>query len=383
MNTEQSKINHSGLVNREYYAFRLLAEVEGIGAVKIKSLYTAFSSLEPIFSASIQELSNIDGITHELAFRVKRKFTEETDLLAKLEKEFIKLSSLGGRCITLWDDEYPPMLKKIYDPPLALYILGEIIPQDEKGIGIVGTRLPTSYGRQAAEKFSKELSEAGWTIISGMARGIDTAAHEAALRARGRTIAVLGSGLDKIYPAENKGLSDAIVRNGAVITEYPIGTGPDGVNFPKRNRIISGLSKGVLIVEAKNTGGALITAKYAADQNREVFAVPGSIFSPNSDGTNLIIKRCEAKPVSRTSDIQEEFGEEQKSIAQKKQKEAVAQNLNLFEQKIVSCLSEHPVAIDKLAHLTLFSISDCLVYLLMLEFKGVVRQLPGKMFILE
>ncbi len=379
MNTTHSP----GLSEQEYYWFRLLAEVEGIGAVKIKNLYSFFSSFSDVFTAPVETLVKVDGISRELACRILKKNPVNEELKNRIAFESHKLLVLEGRCITIWDAEYPEFLKKIYDPPLVIYVLGSILPEDEKAIGIVGTRQPTHYGRQAAELFATDLVKAGWTIISGLARGIDTVAHEAALKARGRTIAVLGSGLDNIYPAENKKLAEAIIKRGAIISEYHIGAQPDAINFPKRNRIISGLSKGVLIVETKITGGALITAKYASDQNREVYAVPGSIFSAYSEGTNMIIERCQAKLVRNAEDILEDFGESPAKRIKVKERDEIRHSLNLFEQKLLSCLSDQPVSIDKLSQITSFSISDCLVHLLSLEFKGLVRQLPGKMFILE
>lgn len=383
MNTEVLTGNKEGLNEESYFFFRLLSEIEGIGVVKIKNLYKYFTSFPAIFSASLKELTLVEGISPELASRIHGADKISQDLKKRITKESNTLFELGGRCVMIWDEEYPARLKKIYDPPIALYILGNIIKEDENSIGVVGTRQPSPYGKQSAEFFSKELVKSGWTVVSGLARGIDTAAHIGALKAGGRTIAVLGSGLDKVYPAENKKLADAIVKNGAVITEYPIGTKPDAGNFPKRNRIISGLSRGVLIVETKVSGGALITARYAIDQNREVYAVPGSVFYAGAEGGNLIIKKSEAKLVSKVSDILEDFGDVPMMQGKAKEAPKVHHNLNLFEQKIVKCLSEQAISIDNIAHMTSFSVSDCLVNLLQLEFKGIVKQLPGKMFILE
>lgn len=383
MNPEFSENRATGLSEEEYFFFRLLSEVEGIGAIKIKNLHNSFSNFHSVFSASTDELMHVEGISHELARRIRQSPKSDAALSKKIAEEAHTLNSLNGRCLMFWEAEYPTPLKRIYDPPVALYILGELLPADELALGIVGTRQPTAYGRQAAGHFAKDLASAGWTIISGLARGIDTIAHESALKEGTRTIAVLGSGLDNIYPPENRNLAEAIIRNGAIISEYPIGVQPDAINFPKRNRIISGLSKGVLIVETKLTGGALITAKYATDQNREVYAVPGSIFSSFSEGTNMLIERSQAKLVRSAEDILEDFSP-QPGVKQKpKPREEFVHTLNLFEQKLVSCLSDQPITIDKLSQMTSFSISDCLVHLLSLEFKGIVRQLPGKMFILE
>jgi DNA processing protein len=241
--------------------------------------------------------------------------------------------------------------------------------------------MPTSYGRIQAEKLASELIEQNITVTSGLARGIDSIAHRAALKKNGRTIAVTGSGLDVIYPPENKKLFDEIAEKGVVVSEYKLGTKPDAQNFPKRNRIISGLSLGSIIVETGITGGAMQTASYALDQNREVFAVPGNIGVRQSEGTNLLIQKGEAKLIRNAEDALVELELKLKPILGKNiPKDNI--ELNLFEEKIVASLNNEPMQIDRIAISTSLTTSDCLVHLLSLEFKGMVKQLPGKMFVL-
>ena len=212
----------------------------------------------------------------------------------------------------LEDKDYPKLLKEISDPPFALYLKGKLLPQDNQALAIVGTRKITPYGRQMTEKFAGWLSRQGLTLVSGLARGVDGTAHRAALENQGRTIAIMGTGLDQIYPPEHKGLAEAIIRQGALISEYPLGTAASPMNFPLRNRIISGLSLGVLVIEGESKSGTKITARYAAEQGREVFAVPGPITSPTSSGPADLIKMG-AKLVSSGGDIIEELNLEEKT----------------------------------------------------------------------
>lgn len=359
----------------------LLLSVDRIGPAKIRNLLAKFKKLHSIFSASTQELVETEGINKELASRIRKASTQK-DLIKKfLDKELKTLEKLGARIITAWDEEFPTLLKKIYDPPLILYTLGQFDEKDKYSIAVVGTRQPTNYGKIQAEKFVTDLVEQNITIVSGMARGIDSVAHNSALKNNGRTIAVIGSGLDVIYPAENKKLFYDIRDNGVIISEFSLGTAPNAENFPRRNRIISGISLGTLVVETAITGGAMQTARLALDQNREVFAVPGNLGIRQAEGTNLLIQRSEAKLVKNAEDILIELElklkpEVGKNIP-KQQKD-----LTIFEEKIYNCLLNEPLHIDKLAEKTDLSTSDCLVNLLSLEFKGLVKQLPGKMFML-
>ncbi len=359
----------------------LLLSVDRIGPAKIRNLLARFKKLSNVFTASTPELVETEGISKELASRI-RKISSQKDSIQKfLEKELKTLDKLGGRIITVWDEDFPPLLKKIYDPPLVLSVLGQFDEKDKYSIAVVGTRMPTNYGKIQTEKIVTDLVEQNITIVSGLARGIDSVAHSSALKNNGRTIAVIGSGLDVIYPAENKKLFNEIKEKGVIISEFNLGTIPNAENFPKRNRIISGISLGTLVIETAITGGAMQTARLALDQNREVFAIPGNLGIKQSEGTNMLIQRGEAELIKNAEDILLELELKLKPILGKnipKQQK----DLTIFEEKIYNCLMNEPLHIDMLAEKTDLSTSDCLVNLLSLEFKGMVKQLPGKMFML-
>lgn len=371
----------SKLTFNQLLDLKLLLSVEGIGPGKIRNLLAKFHTLEKIICADYNSLNEVDGISTNLAQRIQRMNYKRNELRIILEKEFEILNKINGNIITVWDESFPKILKKIYDPPLLIYTKGDFIEEDEYSIAIVGTRQPTNYGKIQAEKITSELVNQNITIVSGLARGIDSIAHKTALKGRKRTIAVTGSGLDVIYPPENKRLYEEIAEYGIVITEYEPGTKPNAENFPKRNRIISGLCLGCLVIETGVTGGAMQTAAFALDQNREVFAVPGNLGVKQSEGTNLLIQRGEAKLIKSAEDVLVEL--------ELKLKPAIGKNipkpkveLNLFEEKILAVLKNDPLQIDMIAASTSLSTSDCLVHLLSLEFKGLVLQLPGKMFAL-
>jgi DNA processing protein len=268
----------------------------------------------------------------------------------------------------------------IYAPPLILYFKGILQAADFNSIAIVGTRNPTHYGKKHSENFAKEMALNSVSVISGMARGIDTIAHKSTLSKKGRTIAVLGSGLDVVYPYENKRLFEEITENGAVISEYPLSTQPDAQNFPKRNRIISGLSLGTLVIESGIKGGAIQTARLALEQNREVFAVPGNLGVQQSEGTNLLIQKGEAKLVKTAEDIFVELNMKiQPEIGKNIPKPT--ENLNFFEQNLFDLITDQPQHIDKISHKANLGAGDCLVHLLSLEFRDLIKQLPGKNFV--
>jgi len=262
-----------------------------------------------------------------------------------------------------------------------LYTRGKFVDSDDYSIAVVGTRQPTNYGKIQAEKIVTDLVAQNITIVSGLARGIDSVAHTSALKNNGRTIAVIGSGLDVIYPAENKKLFNEIKEKGVIISEFNLGTIPNAENFPKRNRIISGLTLGTLVIETAITGGAMQTARLALDQNREVFATPGNLGVKQSEGTNILIQRGEAELVINAEDILTELELKLKPIIGKNIPKP-HKDLSIFEANIYNCLFNEPLQIDKIAEITNLSTSDCLVNLLSLEFKGMVKQLPGKMFML-
>src|SRR3989337_2017236 len=251
--------------------------VDGIGVGRIKNLLAKFHSTEKVLSASVKELMDVDGLSINLAQRIQRCNEHKSEIENTVNQELEQLFKINGSLITLWDNEYPNILRKIYDPPILLYIKGKFEDSDDYSIAVVGTRQPTNYGKIQAEKIVTDLAEQKITIVSGMARGMDSIAHRTALKNKSRTIAVLGSGLNVIYPSENKKLYDEICESGIVVTEYSLDTKPDAVNSPKRNRIISGLSLGCVIIATGITGGAMQTAAFALDQDRELFEVPGNL----------------------------------------------------------------------------------------------------------
>ena len=290
--------------------------------------------------------------------------------------------------MTFQDNHYPENLKAIPDAPVLLYIKGEIKKENNLAIAMVGSRRASFYGLSIAEKLAGQLSELGITIISGMAKGIDAIAHKGALKAKGSTIAVLGNGLSKVYPPENKKLFDEIINSGAVISEFPMTTPPAAYNFPRRNRIISGLSLGVVVVEASNKSGALITSRFALEQGREVFAVPGKVDSPNSQGVHNLIKQG-AKLVSNVEDILEEISPqlkhhmktEHRELARRTSTRVLPNNLSDDELSIYKQIQDDAMHIDEVANQCGFSVPQTMNALLKLELKHLIKQLPGKLFV--
>jgi len=275
----------------------------GLGSVAMKSLLDRFHEPDRIFQASISELQEVTGIRKEVALAIAEKRRSGDP-----EKELKKAESQGVRILTYSDPEYPALLKEIHDPPMILYIKGQDIPDNRIFIAVVGSRNATPYGLKAAENIGQGLARRGAGVTSGMARGIDSSSHWGCLEGKGFTVAVLGTGIDIIYPPANKKLYDQIAEKGAVISEFPMGSSPVPNNFPMRNRIISGLSKATVIVEATKNSGSLITASLALDQGREVFAVPGSISSFKSAGCHYLIKQGAAALIENADDILEAMG---------------------------------------------------------------------------
>ena len=354
-------------------------EVEGIGPGKLRNLLARFRTTEKVLSADFRSLTETEGIHTNLAKRIQRISSRYYEFKDKIESELEKLTKLNASVVTVWDQEYPSVLKKIYDPPIILYTMGKPDERDIYSIAIVGTRQPSNYGKVQAERIASDLANQGITIVSGMARGIDSLAHNRTLKENGRTVAIIGSGLDVIYPPENKKLFLEIVEKGQVISEYPVGTQPDAQNFPKRNRIISGLSLGTIVIESGISGGAMQTASFALDQGKEVFAVPGNLGVRQSEGTNRLIQKGEAALICSAEDVLTELELKLRPVLGKNVPKKI-EGLNLFEEKIISAISNEPLQIDKIASLTQMNTSECLVHLLSLEFKGLVKQLPGKMF---
>jgi DNA processing protein len=349
-----------------------LSMVQEIGPVTARKLFASFGSPENIFQATKDDLLTISGITRERAENV-RKFSQWD----KVEKYCARLKKLGISAVSFQDDRYPEPLKQIEDAPLLIYMKGEYHPDDRFSIGVVGSRKHSPYGESVTQRITGELAAAGFTVISGLARGIDTLSHKSALAAGGRTIAVLGSGPDVYYPAENRSLSERIAASGCVMSEFLPGTMPNRENFPRRNRLISGLSLGVLVIEATDKSGSLITAGYALEQNKEIFAVPGNITSSTSEGTNKLIRQG-AKMVLHTDDIIEELAPVLKGYIRAKQKEKIS--LPEEEDRLCSMLSREPKHVDMISRESGLSVNQLLNLLLSLELKGIVKQASGKRF---
>jgi len=332
--------------------------------------------------AEINNMSDVDlrssGIFSELQIARILDKNSIKDLTQYEKKVRIK----GAEILTDFDDDYPEALKSIDDRPMILYVRGSLKKEDAVAIGIVGSRKATSYGKWACEKISGDLAGLGVTIVSGMASGIDTYAHRAALDSEGRTIAVLGCGVDVVYPQKNKTLYEEISSNGAVISEFPLGTQPLPYHFPMRNRIISGLSLGIAVIEAQEKSGSLITASYAASQGKDVFAVPGNINSLYSSGTNLLIKDG-AKPLLTTEDIIEEIPVLRSNSRKMFNKGHEKIPLSETEKKVLGVLQEGPLHSDIIALRTGLDISTVLGTLMILEMKETIKELSSRTFTLR
>lgn len=343
-----------------------------IGSIRLKKLIEYLGTPEDILKSPRNKLEKIYGIGEKISGKIVSLKVSE------IEKELDSARQKGLRVITVEDSEYPVNLRNISDPPIVLYVKGELKPEDDFSIGVVGSRRASFYGLSQAEEFSCGLAAHGFTIVSGMARGIDTFSHKGALKSGGRTIAVIGSGFNYLYPAENKKLSDEISGNGAVISEFPLDTKPLPQNFPRRNRLISGMSLGLLVVEAARNSGALITADFALEQNREVFAIPGKIDSPTSFGTNELIKQG-AKLTTDISDILEEFD----STLLNESKEPIKNHI--FAEKdeegmLLNLISPQGVQLEELVERSRIDIPHISDMLLKLQMRKLIKQLPGKQF---
>lgn len=345
--------------------------VPGIGPVRYRRLLERFGSAKDVFHAKERDLALVDGIGPEMASAISGGL----ELLERAKREVEVAERKGIKILVLHQDGYPKNLLGIFDPPPVLYVRGQILPSDELAIAVVGTRSATEYGRLVAEKMGSELARRGITVISGLARGIDSAAHRGALSARGRNLAVLACGVDLVYPPENRDLARRIAENGALISEFPLGTKPVKQNFPMRNRVISGLALGTVVVEAGDKSGALITAAFALDQGREVYAVPGNITSRMSKGTNGLIKRG-AKLVDSVEDIVEDLSDLFKWIKVERPEEPIKRS----EALILEILEEGPMHMDLLMERSGMGFGELSAALIGLQLKGLVRQMPGDLF---
>jgi DNA processing protein len=363
----------------------------GIGPRAAAKLLERFGSAEAVYRATRAELEKCRLLPEAVDSIIAR------DMHERAESELENVRKIGGDILVLDDGVYPSFLREIYDPPIALYVKGawsECL--DQPCVAIVGSRKSSTYGQNAALMLARDLAQRGVTVVSGFARGIDAAAHRGAIEAGGRTIAVLGTGIDETYPRDHKKLGEEILeRGGAMVSQFPLHTPPVSENFPYRNRIISGLSLGVVVVEAAENSGSLITARLAIEQNREVFAVPGNITSRNSFGTNYLIKGAGAKLVQQWQDIAAELppqiaarllppplGQKKKEKSLADQLAMVPQGLTGFEQSVFKLLSaDDPAHIDTLVDKSRLTISDLTAALLTLEMRDLVRALPGKCFV--
>jgi DNA processing protein len=377
------------MTDRDLKYWIALRWVEGVGHVGFKALLSAFGSPREVFDAPFSMVKAVPGIGAKSARQIKDFADWE-----KVEKEMECAQQAGVRIVTLQNPLYPPRLACIYDNPAYLYVKGNL-KDDDINIAFVGSRTASAHGLYTTERLCRELALRGATIVSGMARGIDSAAHRGALAGRGRTIAVLGCGLDIVYPPENEKLFNDITANGAVISEFPFGAPPNAPNFPARNRIISGLSLGVVVVEAGEKSGSLITARIALEQGREVFAVPGSIDVSGSRGTNKLIKQG-AKLIENIDDILEEIlpqaGRTPASVKTQApraaadvsptKRETIPETTWTENEKMLwQALSQKPVHIDQIITSTGRTAAEVLGSLLSLELKGVIEQKPGKIYV--
>ena len=351
-----------------------LSLVPGVGPGRIRAVLARFRSAARALKASPRALAEVPGIGPQTAQAIAT-----FDGRRAVEEQLRRAERVGAWLLPLWDRRFPRLLQQIYDPPAFLWVRGELSPEDERAVAIVGTRRATEYGRGVAHDLAQALAERGLAVVSGLAYGIDGAAHRGALAApSGRTLAVLGSGVDRIYPARHVKLAEAVEGRGAVLSEYPMGAEPDAPNFPRRNRVVSGLALGTLVVEAFEKGGALITARLALEQNREVFAIPSPVQSRAGAGANRLIQRGHAKLVLGADDVLDELGLATSEAASSAP--APPPDLGPIERKLYDALGSEPIHIDALCAATGLDASTALVYLLSLEFKGLVRQMAGKQF---
>jgi DNA processing protein len=357
-----------------------LSRVQGLGCVSFKKLAGHFGDPTEALSASTAALAEIQGLDQSVIDGL-RNFSAWDEA----EKEIIRAEKAAVKIVPFTDSSYPARLRMIPDPPSLLYLKGEIRRDDEKAVAVVGSRSTSDYGRRVARDLCRGLASLGFTVVSGMARGIDGTAHETSLNAGGRTIAVLGSGVDRVYPAEHDKLYRRISENGAVISEFPMGTRPLAFNFPARNRLISGLSLGVVVVEATEKSGSLITAALALEQGREVFAVPGEVGASRSRGAHRLIRQG-AKLVETVDDIVEEIAPQllvRSGKTLSAPRRTLPQNLGDEFQRIFGLFQERPLQIDEVIESSGCSPSRVSEILLDLELQGYIKQLPGKKYTTE
>lgn len=353
----------------EWADWLALKMVRGVGNILGLRLVQAFGGPRQVLDAGSQALE-CAGVRRDVARAIAR-----FESGGEVEVQLQRLDRVGGRLVT-WDDEsYPELLRQVHDPPLFLFARGDLDPVDTQSVAVVGSRSPTSYGRRMARVLASGLAEHSITVVSGMARGIDAEAHWASLKANGRTIAVLGSGIDVVYPSEHHHLMMRIAKSGAVLSEFPMGTQPDAENFPGRNRIISGISLGTVVVEAAERSGSLITAHFAADQGREVFAVPGPV-GDRSRGPHKLLRQGAALAES-ANDVLAEIAPHLS-----RRREEAGEALSRIEARVLGCVEDTPLHVDAVIRNCGLPVAVVLEALLGLELRGLVRHLPGKCFAL-
>ncbi len=367
----------AGMDSRE--AFVALNMIDGLGPVRVRSLLEHFGEPGAILGANRSQLEKIHGVGPELSNAIV-SWEKDVDLAGEMKR----IEQFGCNVVIQSDEVYPAHLKQIYDPPIVLYVKGELSTRDKNSVAIVGSRLTTHYGMEVARKLAHQLAYVGVTVVSGGARGIDTAGHQGALAAKGRTIAVLGTGINLIFPAENAELFQRIAAQGAVITQFPFNRKADKQTFPIRNRIVAGMTLGTVVVEANLTSGALITANMAIENGRQVFAVPGRIDSPRSKGCHELIKKG-AKLCEGAEDILSEFEYlfpgSNRPDAMNDAGSLPALTLSANEQTVYDVLDNEEKTTDELIRLSGLTASPVSVALLGLEMKRLIRQLPGKLFV--
>lgn len=346
----------------------------GLSNSQIRHIQIQYRRLTDFWELDKEKVYKIEGLKDDLKAKIVKNRNQEY-----IERLFERLKELNVNAVTVFDEDYPTRLRTIHDKPNVLYVKGKILEEDNLALAIVGSRKATAYGKWACEKFANELVELGVTIISGLASGIDAIAHRTAIKKGGRTIGVLGNGIDIVYPNQNRSLYEEITEKGAIISEFPLGTPPLPYNFPQRNRIISGLSMGVIVIEAKDKSGSLITAHHALEQGKEIFALPGNINSIFSRGTNKLI-RDGAKPLLDIEDIIEEFPSLLEKRKFKQMNNIDYSNLSETEVKVVELLKEGPLYIDLIAYKIGLDIVTVNNILTILELKGIINELPGKLF---
>jgi DNA processing protein len=353
---------------RYWIAFNL---VKGIGAVRLRALHGHFGDLALAWQAPADALQAA-GLSAKLAGRVL-----QVRASLDLDQYMAQIAAQGIQVLTWEDEAYPSHLKEIDQPPPVLYVRGELAAEDAWAVAVVGTRRVTAYGRQVTEELASHLARNGVTVVSGLARGVDAIAHQAALKAGGRTLAVLGNGVDRIYPPEHRALAGQIAASGALLSDYAPGTPPESANFPPRNRLISGLSLAVVVVEAGETSGALITAQFAVDQGREVFAVPGNILAPQSKGTNRLIQQG-AHPLLSARDLLETL-----NLTRVSEQRVVRKVLpaDTVEAQVLNVLAHEPIHVDDIRSQTGLPIERVSATLVMMELKGMVRQVGGMNYV--